>query len=335
MRPRSIDVARRANVSRTTVSYVLNNRRDVPIPEETRRRVWEAADALGYRVNRAARTLKTQRTQCVGFLTWGIFNAPSALALSEVYHCAAADGYEVLIHCTPQRIDADLIDGLIVHGLPTQVEQVHARPDLTGLPIVNFGHHISDSASAAVYLDLAPAASAAMEHLLAAGCQHIVHIVDKSQANNENDARTSAYKTKMREAGKQTESVVTEYLGRQTAYSTVKEYLAHRPCPDGWFCQNDEMALGVCHALREFGKRIGVDVAVTGCDDIEDARFQTEPLSTISIPYNALCKEAWRLLKSRLDLRPDTPELPREISTITPSFTVRASSQFRRDGIMG
>lgn len=93
---------------------------------------------------------------------------------------------------------------------------------------------------------------------------------------------------------------------RDPARTAVTEHLRRHGCPDGLFCRNDEMAVGAYRAFCDLGIRVPEDVALVGCDGIEEAEYGYCPLSTIVQPFAQMCEAVWQLLARRMQ-PPDTP----------------------------
>jgi DNA-binding LacI/PurR family transcriptional regulator len=189
-RPTSADVAAVAGVSRTTVSFVLNGRADVKIPDETRQRVVDAAARLGYQPNASARQLAGGRSHIIALV---LHQSPEQVAsdavLAETLRglsaAARAGGFRVMVELLepdgPDSSYSSLLraqhaDGLIVSGPrsddPSLLEMVR-----DGFPIVLQGS-LPDVAVMSVDVDNVAGARGAVEHLLALGHRRIACITN-------------------------------------------------------------------------------------------------------------------------------------------------------------
>ena len=95
------------------------------------------------------------------------------------------------------------------------------------------------------------------------------------------------------------------------------------PDVDAIFCHNDEIAFGAHRALSELGRKIGPDVAIVGCDGVEETDYLSPPISTIVQPIDEMCALAWQFLQNRIM----QPSIPLQQRVLTPRFLVRTSSQ--------
>ena len=88
------------------------------------------------------------------------------------------------------------------------------------------------------------------------------------------------------------------------------------------FCHNDDYALGALRALRELNLRVPRDVAVAGCDGVEDTEYLETPLTTIALPFDDMCGRAWAFLRERMDGYAGRPRRIR----LAPELRVRGST---------
>ncbi|MFA5204974.1 MAG: LacI family DNA-binding transcriptional regulator, partial [Lentisphaeria bacterium] len=265
-------LAKAAGVSQTTVSFVLNDRRDIAIPEATRQRVLAAAEQLGWRPNHMLSALSTGRTRLIGL--W-------SSVLDEPYHTSVfhrleallrADGYAVLISPARQQggyHEFDLgmfakwsVDGLIALDAPKHAVRFlkgHPEWQVPTLCLDSFERARSTAADE-VYVNVLPAVREALDYLLKTGHRHIAHL---GGGWNKSNPRTREYGRFMAQAGLP-ETIIPVVLipgerHRQTACLALKNYLATHACPDALFCDSDETALGAYRALCETGPRVPDD----------------------------------------------------------------------------
>lgn len=336
-RPSSQDVAREAGVSRATVSYVLNNRPHVSIPAETRERIHEAARKLGYRPNSSARALVTGRTGLISLWLWGE-QFPGAYQ-AHVSHYMQVEmeqhAYQLMVHLTG-RHTMELgaaktfapwsADGIISHEAAPAVLAHLGSERYKALPIVSTGAYNWLEEGDSVRIDLAEGAREAVQHLLASGRKRVVYLTD--DLNRHTDQRSDQYEAVLREAGREPEFVglarerITSGI-RAIARQRVQTYIAEKGCPEAIFCHNDEIAIGAYRGLRDLKLRIPDDVALVGCDGIEDTEYLDAPLSTIIQPIQQMSALAWEFLKRRMN----EPTCPRQEVTLTAHFVNRESSR--------
>ena len=338
-RPTSAEVARLAGVSRSTVSFVLNNVDDISISEATRRRVLAAARELGYVPSAAARTLASGMSRTVGLVICHAEHIkvdafiPQALySLNEVCH---GEGYRVLVETVEdvsqpdayhQWVRAKQIDGLVVlnprsddHQLPRFIEE--------GFPIVVIGR-IDHPDATWVDVDNRSAARSATEHLIEQGCRRIAHVAYGPETYESVRSRRNGYREALEGAGIDDDPARVAFANFSAAsgYATLRAML-ERERPDAVFFGNDTVAIGGLRALHEHGYDVPRDVRVVGFDDIPVAEFATPPLSTVRMPAVDMGRRAGRLLIDIIQgRRPSSPHavldaelILRESSCLDPS----------------
>lgn len=340
-RPTRADVAKKAGVSKTTVTYVLGDRYDVAIPEQTRARVRDAAQQMGYRPHAAARALASGRTnsitiafpQRIGPHYAHVLQAFERHTYAHGYHMiASAIGHVGISNVLPDLVAllGNLTDGIILLDMPgafvPYIDEMLPSPK----PIVSLGVFTVPGIDS-VEVNLLPATEAALTHLLNATSGRIAYFGPSSAGDAEHplntafegDPRPSAYRRAMEQAGRPLEFIEGFPVGRQASLDALRAHIARHGCPQALFCFNDEIAISACRALRESGYRVPQDVLVVGCDGSEEGEYANPPLSTIVQPLETMCGFAWQFLTRRLaDL-----SLPRQHMTVDAEFCVRGSSQ--------
>lgn len=301
------DVARLAGVSHMTVSRVLNDPRSVR--PETRDRVRQAIELLGYRRNSAARSLVTRRSQIFGVVCFDTTLYGPASTLNGIEWAAEDAGYAVIVASqrrmtveavgqAVQRLVDQSVDGLVLIAPQTSAAGAfQAVP--TDLPVVAVESVLPHITSVAV--DQVLGARLITEHLLALG-HHTVHHVRGPADWAEANGRVQGWLTALEEAGR---PVRRELVGDWSAHSG---YLAgQKVAKDGTatavFVANDSMALGVLRALHEAGIRVPQDMSVAGFDDVPEAAYLTPPLTTVSQPFREVGRRSIRALLAELHCR--------------------------------
>jgi LacI family transcriptional regulator len=337
-RPTSADVAAMAGVSRTTVSFVLNQRPDVKIPDETRRRVVDAAAQLGYQPNASARQLAGGRSHILALV---LHQSPEQVAsdavLAETLRglsaAARAGGFRVMVELlAPEGPDASYssllraqhADGLIVSGPrsddPSLLELVR-----DGFPVVLQGS-MPDVSVQSVDVDNVAGARGAVEHLLSLGHRRIACITNAPLVYTAAQDRLAGYTEALTAAGIDCDPIlITEADFDAPSGHLAMARLLARTTFDAVFVASDVVALGAIGALREAGKRVPDDVSIVGFDDIPLAAYFDPPLTTVRLPAFELGQAAGRALVERLADRaiPYRTLLPTEL-------IVRGSTSRRR-----
>jgi DNA-binding LacI/PurR family transcriptional regulator len=330
-------VAERAGVSVKTVSNVVNGYEHVT--DDTRSRVQQAIDELHYRPNLAARQLRQGRSDVIALALPELDLPYFAELARSVIKCAEDKGWTVLIDQTDGLVDREqlvldgirgrLIDGLIFSPIALGAEELERRRDT--IPLVLLGERVYDGPVDHVSIDNVAAARVATDHLISLGRQRIAAIGDQPRPQSQTaHLRLRGYREALAEIGLPAppELVVeVEQYHRADGAAAVRQLLALPEPPDALFCFNDLLALGALRALHEGGVRVPHEVAVVGWDDVEDGRYSTPTLTTISPDKHQIAALAVDFLAARLGDGRSEP--PRE-STADFTLAVRESSTVGR-----
>lgn len=326
-RATSADVAARAGVSRTAVSFVLNARTDAGIPPGTRRRIEEAARELGYHPHGAARALAGGTSHTIGLvLRQSAEQVASDALLAETLWGVASEarigGYRVLLE--PLSPDSghysDLLlsqraDGLIVSGPRVDDEELVTLV-ADGFPIIIQGS-LPDVPAPSVDIDNRAGARIAVEHLVGLGHRRIGCITNAPIAYTAAADRVAGYRDALAAAQVAFDAalVAEGAFDAASGHAAMTSLLALGDPVTAVFVASDIVAFGALRALREAGRRVPADVSVVGFDDIPLARHFDPPLTTIRLPANALGAAAGKALVDRLAGRPTSERtlLPTEL----------------------
>lgn len=300
-RPVMDDVARRAGVSKQTVSRVLN---DHPaVRPETREAVREAMRALGYRPSRSARSLASGRTRMLGVISFDAARYGPAAILAAVDAAAQKAGYLVssialdtadrdTVVEAVDRLSAEGADGVIAIAPQRWVGRALADTGL-GTPLV-----VLDDTPAVVG-DSGSGARKATGHLLTLGHRTVHHIAGPAGWTSA-DLRLAAWRAALEEAGAPVPAPLVGDWSADAGYELGRR-LARRAEATAVFVSNDQMALGVLHALHEAGRSVPGEVSVVGYDDVPEAAHFLPPLTTVRTDFAELGTRSLRLLLDRID----------------------------------
>ena len=299
------DVAKKAGVSISTVSRVLNN--TVPVEKAAAQRVHEAAETLNYTPHSAARTLASRRTNSIGLLLLDIGGEFYTPMLRGIETVSSQAGYDLLIHSTitslagiPSRraLGEHNTDGLLVftealdHAELTRLQKI-------GFPVVLL-HQSSpiDLAIPAITIENQSGAQKVVDHLIEVhNCRRILFL--QGPAENEDSAeREKGYRRSLKKHHLPVDAGLVARGGFEPnqAHAVVAQLLANGLEFDAIFTGDDDNAVGVIQALREAGRDIPGDVAVAGFDDSLFARILTPPLTTVRAPIEQVGQAAVRQL---------------------------------------
>lgn len=322
------DVARAAKVSMTTVSFVLNDVDGVSISQETRERVLETIEALHYRPNAAAATLRTNRTHSIGFVTDFIAASPFAGDIILGAQQAAWDAGQLLtiIHTgdDPGVTTAAIrmlierrVDGIICSTLAHR----HYQPPeiVREVPTVLLNCSAPDCSFPSVVPDEAQGGVLAATALLDAGHRRIgfLNFHNKSEptiTSPPEAGRLAGYTDALAAYGVDFDSDLVIPAGHDVrdGYDATRILLGRNLAPSAIFCGNDRIAMGAYQALADAGLRIPDDIAVVGYDDQTLISTNLSPaLSTVALPFETLGREAVACLQAPLaDEAPEQRVLP-------------------------
>jgi LacI family transcriptional regulator len=328
-RPATItDVAALAGVSTGTASKALNGRGS--LRDETRRRVQDAAEQLGFQANAAARTLNTGRTYTVGMITTdsiGRFSIPVMLGAEDalgagqmsVFLCDGRDD-PIREQYYLRTLLSRNVDGIIVTGRRTQARPPIARDLPT--PVVYAFISSTDPGDCSVIPDEAGGAIKATDHLLAIGRHRIAHITGPDHHHSA-QVRAHGTTTRLAESGLQLVAPPmfgewSEAWGRQATTMLLTAGLRF----DAISCGNDQIARGATDALRSAGRRIPDDVALIGYDNWDVmTQANQPPLTSIDMDLEGLGRTAADLLLAAINGEPAPGRHTRPCRLITREST--------------
>jgi LacI family transcriptional regulator len=326
-RATSFDVARLAGVSRTTVSFVLNDRPDARIPDVTRRRVLEAAGRLGYAPHGPARQLAGGTSQTLGLvLCQSPEQAATDALLPETLRglgaVAESAGFRVLLESRSPSGDGYVellrsgqVDGLIVAG-PRSDDLRLRDPSLPDLPVVVQGS-LPGSDVPTVDVDNFAGARRIVLHLVELGHRRIACVTNGPLSYTAAQERLDGYRRALEEAGIRADPrlVVEADFDPRSGARAAADLLDRAIEFSAVFVGSDMVATGVVRALRSAGRRVPQDLAVAGFDDIPVAAYFDPPLTTIHLPARDLGAVSGRVLLERVAGRavPARTLLPTEL----------------------
>lgn len=325
------DVARRAGVSATTVSRVIND--SAPVAKDTRRRILETIEAMSYVPHGGARSLITRKTHTVGVLLPDLYGEFFSELIRGIDQTARQNRHHVLVsgsHSDPAELEAMLralrgrVDGLIV-----MAPDVNAYPLLDrfgrAVPIVLLDSDPEGCDLPSITIDNYGGARSMMRHLLGLGHRRIA-LLSGPQHNRDARERARGWNDAMAEVMPAEELAALAFagdFGELSGHAAGTKMAQARPLPDAVFAANDAMAIGCLSAFREHGIRVPEDVALAGFDDIPIARFMTPPLTSVRVSIAGLGARAMTRLVSLMGTAVSDEDWRRE--TISTELVVRAS----------
>ncbi|GGK77702.1 LacI family DNA-binding transcriptional regulator [Mangrovihabitans endophyticus] len=325
MRVRIVDVAALAGVTPGTASKALNGTGQ--LRADTRERVIRAAEQLGFTPDGIGRGLSSGRSYTVGLVTtdsFGRFSMPILLGAED----ALAAGQMAVLLCDTRddpvrekhhlrNLVARRVDGVILTGRRTDPRPPVAMP--VPVPVVHVFTPSADPAAVSVIADDADGARLAVAHLRDLGRRRIAHVTGPQRHQSAAiRAQSAVAAAGPAFAGPVRYGDWSERWGRQA----VTLLLRHCPDVDAISCGSDQIARGVCDALREAGKRVPEDVAVTGYDNWDVMALASRPpLTTVDLQLEELGRCAAGFLLDAIAGRPRPG-----VTSLAPRLVIREST---------
>ncbi len=274
------DIAKKAGVSISTVSYALNG--SPKVTEETAEKILAIAKELNYVPNAAARSLKKRETNIIGAFLTDYSGAFYGQLLEGMLQALADNGYELIVCSGKQShrfLPERMIDGAIILDQTFPSEELIRYAD-RGHKIVVLDRELNHPNIRQVLLDNQAGATLAVDYLIDKGHNRIYVVTGPEGSYDANQRLEAARQTVGRHPHliyKEIRGDFRKSSGERAAEQIVKEYQG----PVGVFCLNDEMAIGMYNYLSQTEYRVGEHVHIIGFDNIELARYIQPRLATV------------------------------------------------------
>lgn len=297
------DVAREAGVHISTASRALNPSTASIVNPETVERVTDAARKLGYRPHPLARGLRTNRTMSVGVIIPDVENPLFGPIIAGVESVLVEEGYSVLIGNAdrgPSHADGlveDMlekhVDGLIL-ATPGRLVSDAARAALREVPVVLVNRSVDDDSIPSVVGDDHAGIGLAVRHLRELGHERIGHVAGPSWVSTGEGRRNAFLKWSETFGLESAVDLVEEAEWYQVEPGTTAALalLGRHPDLTAIVAANDLLGLGCYRAVRSLGKTIGVDVSITGYNDMPLLDLMQPPMTAVRVPYRRMGADA-------------------------------------------
>ncbi len=327
------DIARKLNISPSTVSYALNNHPN--INPNTKKAIKELAQELNYKPNKVALSLLQNESKIIGLLIPEIIHHFFSTVISGIEQIANKSGYHVMICQSNESYEREVenvqallssnIDGFIISMSKNTHKFDHFRNiEKIGVPIVFFDRPCEGVFADKVIVDDFEGAFQATKHLIESGCKHIIHL-----AGPQHLAIGEKRKDGYVEAHKHFNISIPEHYIQacdtyDQAYKLIPELIKEHPEVDGVFAVNDLTAMGSIKALRKLKKKIPGDVAVCGFTNSFISRMSYFELSSVDQKGFEMGQVAANLLLDRMKSRESYQPVTKVLKT---KLLVRDSSK--------
>ena len=301
------DIAKLANVSKSAVSIVLNNKTGVS--KKTRSKVLETIKKYNYNPNHIAQSLAAKETKSIGLIIKEIDNPYFSKVMKGVYDTCSELGYSALLASSELSTDKESeiistlmskrVDGLIIS--PLQIENTNFT-HISNLinekfPLVVLDR-ISNYLTNSVDIDNIQAAYDAVSYLIKLGHKNIAHFAGPAHSGH-GQKRLEGYRQALIDNNL---PINNDYIlpvepYTSNGYRAGKELFSKKiELPTAVFCYNDLVAIGIINALLELGIKVPEVVSVVGFDNIDFGEFLKIPLTTVNMPAYEIGKAATKLL---------------------------------------
>ncbi len=328
------EVAEDVGLSKTTVSFVLNNSSSADsIPQETKDRVFESARRLNYRPNYIARSLRSQRTHTVGVLIPELSDGYSAAVLSGIEEKLVEEDYFYFVVSHHHRTDLiaknthflieRCVEGIIAIDTPLFQQNF--------LPVVSISGHEAIKGVTNIVLNHELAAKLAVEHLARLNHRRIA-VIRGQEFSSDTEIRFKTILDAAAVCGIEIKpnwsvQLVGDDPSPETGYRAMQKILPLAGEFTAVIAFNDISAIGAIRALKKKNFLVPEDISVIGFDDIAAADFHNPSLTTIRQPLKNMGRVAGQCLLDnvRQGINDDTPRL----ITVEPDLIIRDSTGYR------
>ncbi len=313
----SVDVAREAGVSQSTVSRVFSP--NVNVSEEKRERVLAVAWELGYSPNAIARSLSTQQTNIIGLVMANLTSPFYPYVLDKFLVRLQSLGKQVLLFTVAQGQDIDdvlplvmqhRVDALIVTSA-TLSSAMSDKCLQMGIPVILFNRYVQDSDTSAVCCDNVGGGQQVADLFVDTGHVRPAFLAGTPDTSTNTD-RERGFQEQLKRRGA---PPPLHYQGEYTyesGYAGGQALLGRDAPPDAIFCANDIMAIGCLDAARDLGVDVPGQVSVVGFDNIPMASWSAYQLTTISQEVDTMIDETLDLMQSKIN-QPDSEAIIRRV----------------------
>ncbi len=303
------DVAKEAQVSKSTVSLVLTN--SDKVSNKSKEKVLTAIDKLGYVYNRDAAALRSKRSNLVALVINDLTNPYSAqLAVGLEKHIYDLGMLPMLVNiaeCVERQ--KQVVKTLKEYNVsafimcPAPGTEQSWQDDLinSGFPVINIMREVPFSAAPCVLPDNKKGTHIATSHILSQGIEEIAFLGGVDEISDYHE-RLSGFLSALKQFNiSEDKRVIQAQTNRQGGREAFNSLIKKSPHIKAIICFNDVIAYGAIEAMRQHGLEPSKDIKVVGFDDLEDSRLMLPSLSTIAINADEIGKRTCQVLKELLN----------------------------------
>ena len=304
------DIATVLNVSSATVSRALKD--DPAVKTDTKRKIFEVAEQMGYRTNHFARNLRQKHTKTIGLIVHELNSNFITSVLAGVEKITTEGGYDLIIAHSSENVTKEIanaknlfekrVDGLIASLSFETTNLNHFQSFVEkGVPVIFFDRVEQDGNSTVVIIDNARCGYLATQHLIDQGCKRIAHVTSMLRRNVYSQ-RYKGYQDALFDNGIALDEklLIIKDLSEAAGVDAAMEIMRIKPLPDGVFITNDFVAAVCIRTLKEHGIKIPENIAIVGFNNDAIGKLIEPTLTTINYPGNDMGEIAARNLINHL-----------------------------------
>ncbi|WP_164684175.1 LacI family DNA-binding transcriptional regulator [Vibrio maerlii] len=303
----SVDVAKAAGVSRAAVSRTFSN--NGYVSQETKQKVMEAANVLGYRVNHLARSLNRQRSDLIGLVVADMDNPFRSQQVSDLSEAILATNHRPLLIPTKKGRDSSQVIDMLLHynvsGVvitsDTPPESIFKMCADSSVPVVLVNKQDTHDKIDRVICDNHKGIELLVSAFSDSGCERVTMVSSKKDSFSIRN-REQMFCELAAERGISTTILYPETHCYQGGLAAAEMLTSESVAPDGVFCANDYLALGVIDGLKErLGNECMAQIKVAGFDDMQQSSWSSYQLTTVKQSTEEMAQHCVELLLSRIE----------------------------------
>ena len=306
MKAKITDVAKKANVSISTVSHVLNHTRFVS--EETRKKVMDAVEELGYSPDASGRTFRTGKKMMIGLVVPDITNSVFAALIEDVDDVISKQGYNLVISNTRDNLRMEkqalrslasgVVDGIVIASTAEDFQTIKSQmPDK--FPLVFMDRVLPDRNYDSVILDCREATAKMLEEMIGNGFRKIGFLVGLPQISPTYE-RVSIYQEILNKHGIPEEEQYIRYIDRKNNTYDVASELIEKGCT-ALIATNTAMTHSVLNCVEDRGLKLGEEIVIGGFVDSDFANRFMHKIPVVYEPMKEMGKLAGEMIVKKIE----------------------------------